>query len=116
MAGMYKCTKKGSGGTSMPDFQTAETDTGIKWIDGKNIYCTVFSYNTEITLYDGSPYTVGTYSYIDKLINVKVSRSGTYARALLVNALLDASNVLKINSNIANAQNFNRIVLYYTKQ
>lgn len=33
----------GGGGSHFPDFSTDEFDTGVKWIDGKSIYCRVVS-------------------------------------------------------------------------
>lgn len=67
-----------AGGGGGVDYSTTEQDTGIKWIDGKNIYQKTYEVTGTYTLGNDAWTTIITDASIDTLINVmSINSDGT---------------------------------------
>ena len=109
----------GGGGTSW-DYSTDEVLTGQKWIDGKDIYCKVFSNGTNYWTVnsnwtDTGKILSGVDTIVDSYFPGKDS-NGNYTKATVPCFMaIDKTNnhIMMLAPNI---QGFvNRIVVYYTK-
>lgn len=61
------------GGGSFPDFSTTEVNTGIKWIDGKDIYMKSYEFTSPVTIVGNDFRTITT----DATLNIDTILFGT---------------------------------------
>ena len=109
MAGYFPSSYKSAGGSgSMVDFSTSEVDTGVKWIDGKNIYCIVYHYGTSLS---SSWVSIGLNANdYDTLISCTALNSTNYS----VQANIEKDGgYLKVSSGVSVA--VTDFIIYYTK-
>jgi hypothetical protein len=101
------------------DYSTTEQDTGVKWIDGKNIYRKVFSYTTPSTGVTSEE--VGTISDLDKVLiiqNMNYTNINNYIDQQ-ASTYLYVSSTGSVMSYVGSAAAFLNIpgtaIIYYTK-
>lgn len=102
--------------TRVPDFSTEEINTGVKWIDGKDIYCRVFTGTFGV---DNTPVVAGTISNYNKLVACFYNATNSFGNSTINVAtscyVTSAGGVTCVPSAAAfYEQAFNAIV-YYTK-
>lgn len=78
------------GGAGLPSYFTTETNTGMKWIDGKDIYSKTFTYNNLSQVTSGSYDTITT-----NLTNVSVIK----IEAININSNLGLTRMLPYTDN-----------------
>lgn len=109
----------GGGGGGFPPFSTDETDTGMKWIDGKSIY--MKSYYIESVTADKSK--IDDLTNIDLMFafgavkfnsdNAQYSTPFYYTSSIYTNILCDSDGIY-VRSNRAYMSNY-KITIFYTK-
>lgn len=94
------------GGAGLPSYFTTETNTGMKWIDGKTIYRKVIETTTPSTT---SVATVASIPNLDKMINLngmltygnqQVPLMLSYSTTVLNAIMVEGTNInIKISAN-----------------
>lgn len=87
--GMMKA-KGGGGGSGGIDFSLDEQDTGLKWIDGKNIFCQTF---------ENPPFTGAFGPVIDKLIRIDGVGTASDGNSPLLPFFFSATNRITVSRN-----------------
>ena len=84
------------GGAGLPSYFTTETDTGMKWIDGKTIYSKTFTYTNLSQITSGSYDTINT--SLSNVSIVKIEAINTNSNLGLTRMLpyTDNTNLLRV--------------------
>lgn len=109
MAGYFPSSMKSSGG-GMPDFSTSEVNTGVKWINGKDIYCLV--HQETITINNSGVNLSLNVNDFDDIISSTAINTGTTKRASEVSVYKTAADVKAISYLNYDATD---IIIYFTK-
>ena len=109
MAGYFPSSMKSSGG-GMPDFSTSEVNTGVKWIDGKDIYCIV--HQESVTITNTAVNLTLDVNDFDSIISATAIDSGTTKRTSEVTIYKTLSDVKAITYSTFPTT---EIIIYYTK-
>ena len=96
------------------DYSTTEVNTGVKWVDGKDIYC--------ITLTGQFPEITATTNIdlgelaIDKLLSVSLTTKGASNKYLVNPVTVFSNGTVRVYSvAVTNSEEFYSCILYYTK-
>ena len=104
------------------DYSTTETDTGLKWIDGKAIYCKVYTgnipaitSNTNITLDEAAINLVYTHGTVSTSGDAEYDIPFYSTSALTAYVSNDPTNHLYVRVGTTFSEGKYKIICYYTK-
>lgn len=95
------------------DYSTTETNTGQKWIDGKDIYCKVVEFETAQTIKYNEWFT----SNIDaagvaNIVNSAAVAAGAYCPLI---SALDSNKFIFLGCRVDSTFSATGVILFYTK-
>lgn len=109
------------GGAGLPSYFTTETDTGMKWIDGKNIYRKVFTGNITSV----SNLKIGTIDNFSEAINIYgITNMNGYSTSItqywdssikFITQINNANGDVYINAGSSSANQVYKVIIEYTK-
>lgn len=105
-----------SGGGGGISFSTVEQNTGIKWIDGNDIYQKTISFNSAVTISQNNWTDLGVASTgIDTLIDAIASNTGVCWGCINVSKAVISGYLAALTSRNGDSISVNALTIRYTK-